>query len=299
MIRSMTGFGAGTATTPAGDIAVEVRSVNNRFLDFSVRLPHELAACEAALRDEARRRLRRGKVEMTVRFSPSAADGAAPPGRIDGPLLRAYARAVAEALAGIDGMPPPDTGALLALPGVVTTQRVGADADGALARATLAAARAALDALDAARATEGAALAAAIAESLATLETLRDDAAAAKDRLMAEHEARLLARVQQLRAKVDPTLDPGRVAAELALVADRCDITEELVRLEAHLAACRKTLTPENPEPAGKPVDFLAQELLREANTLGGKARSVEAGAAMLAMKAEIEKIKEQVANLE
>lgn len=308
MIRSMTGFGAATASTPLGEISVEVKSLNNRFLDMTIKLPKELSASEPGLREVVRRRLRRGKVELYVRWTPLP--GAQALYEINGPLLRHYARQVREALseesAVGSGQPAAipgghletDIGALLALPGVVVPTR-GAAQDGPLSEGAADAVTRAIDALDRSRAEEGRALAAAISASLDLIDTLRQEVVAAKDLLLAEYRTRLIERLENLQRTVASSLDPGRAEAEAVMYAEKSDITEELVRLEAHLAACRRLLDPAYPEPAGKALDFLVQELLRESNTIGTKARGVAVAARVVAMKGEIEKIREQVQNLE
>lgn len=308
MIRSMTGFGTATVSTSLGEITVEVKSLNNRFLDTTVKLPRELSAAEPRVREEVRRRLRRGKVELYVRWTP--APGSQALYEINGALLRHYARQVREALAEESavgsGQPSEipggqmeiELGALLSLPGVVIPARAAAE-DGPLAEGALEAVRNALEALDRTRAEEGRALADAISASLDEIASLREEIMAAKDQLLEEYRTRLIDRLETLQRTIAPALDPARAEAEAVVYAEKCDITEELVRLEVHLGACRKLLDPGHPEPAGKSLDFLVQELLRESNTIGNKARGAAVAARVVAMKGEIEKIREQVQNLE
>ncbi len=221
---------------------------------------------------------------------------------INAPLLRHYARQVHDALADESspgGAPAAfDVGALLALPGVVVPARAAAE-DGPLTEGSMEAVGRALDALDRARATEGAALAAAISSSLDAVASMTAEISAAKDQLLEEYRTRLLERLLTLQRTAAPGLDPARAETEAVMYAEKSDITEELVRLEAHIAACRKLIAPDNPDPAGKSLDFLVQELLREANTIGNKARGVAVSNRIVAVKGEIEKIREQVQNLE
>lgn len=300
MIRSMTGFGAATVSTALGEISVEIKSLNNRFLDLNAKLPRELNASEMRLREEVRRRLRRGKVELYVRWSP--APGAQALYEINGPLLRQYAQQVQSALHSGGATPGAalagDVSGLLSLPGVVIPARAAAE-DGPLAEGAIEATRKALDALERSRTEEGSALAAAISSHLDVIDQLRKEIAAAKDQLLEDHRTRLIERLELLQKTVSANIDPGRAEAEAVLYAERSDITEELVRLQAHLAACRRLLDPAHAEPAGKSLDFLVQELLREVNTIGNKARGVEVASRVVAVKGEIEKVREQVQNLE
>lgn len=303
MIRSMTGFGTASVSTSVGEIMVEVKSLNNRFLDLTAKLPRELAATELRLREEVRQQVRRGKIELYVRWTPAA--GAQPLFEINTSLLRAYAEQVRQAFSwqpdggdATPSLPLTDPGPLLGLPGVVIPTRAAAE-DGPLSEGAIEATRQALEALNQSRAREGTALAAAISTSVDTIEQLRLEVGASKDQLLEEYRTRLIERLQVLQRTVNPAIDPGRAEAEAVLYAEKSDITEELVRLDAHLAACRRLLEPGHPEPAGKALDFLVQELLREANTVGNKARGIAMSSHVVAIKGEIEKIREQVQNLE
>jgi uncharacterized protein (TIGR00255 family) len=294
----MTGFGAATASSSIGEVSVEVKSLNNRFLDANIKLPRELTSAELQLRDEIKRHLRRGKVDMFVRWI--AAPGAQALYEINKPVLQHYARQLEDALHSIGGSEVRmDLNALLGLPGVVTPTAAAAEQDELLTTALQAAVKA-LENLDAARVREAQHLTAAIDEHLGAIEDLRDKIAQAKDELLEEYRRRVRERIETLAKSADINMDPARLETELLLHADKSEITEELVRLGAHLQTFRQTLaSPPKNEPVGKPLDFLVQELLREANTIGNKARGVAVAQYVVQMKTEIEKIREQVQNLE
>ena len=295
MIRSMTGFGAATLGGPLGEFHVEVKSLNNRFLDLSVRLPRELASLDMAVREEVKGAVRRGKVDLFMRWIPAA--GAEPACAINAPLLRHYAAQVRAALADEAGASV-DVGALLGLPGVVVNATSDSDT-AAIEQSALGAVREALAALDSSRASEGRTLAAAIEEHLSVLAGLRSEIAGLKDELLVEYRKRLGERAAELASQIGVNIDPGRLELEVAMFTDKSDITEELVRLDSHIPAFRKLCRPDKPEPVGKSMDFLTQELLREANTVGNKARGTAIATRIVEMKSEIEKIREQVQNIE
>ncbi len=299
MIKSMTGFGSAITSDPAfGEISIDVKSVNNRFLDFSVRLPRELNSIEPRIRDEVKRRLRRGKVDMFIRFVP--AEEAQALYNINPTALRHYAAQVKAALAGVDsaGADNIDLGALLQLPGVVSPGTVAAE-DGPLTQLVITAVHEAVNALEQARQTEGRELVDAINEHLDNLSAFRGEVEQVKDVLLEEYRKRLKDRIELLGKTLDAAMDPVRVETEIMLFADKSDITEELVRLDAHLKSFRAMANRDSGEPVGKSMDFLVQELLRETNTIGNKARGVAVASRIVSMKSEIEKIREQVQNLE
>jgi uncharacterized protein (TIGR00255 family) len=290
----MTGYGTATVAHELGEFTAEVKSLNARFLDVSVRTPKELAFAEMAVREEVKRHVRRGKVDVSVRWVP--APGAVPAAAINGHLLKHYLDALYDAVG--PEVAAAASPALLGLPGVVTNTSLPPDG-GRLQAAALDAVGAALRALDESRCAEGAAHAAAILAHVEVLEHFRLEVALARNAAMEEHAARLRARIEDLTRNLALQADPARLEMEIALMADKCDITEELVRLDAHLAAFRAQCDPANPEPVGKTLDFLTQEIQREVTTIGNKARGVPAARRVLDMKGEIEKIREQVQNLE
>lgn len=289
----MTGFG--TAEEPVGGrrLKVELRSVNHRFFNPSIRLPGDLASLESEVREALKRAFDRGHVSLSARWVD---DGA---GRAEGMFLQPERiRAAADALRvaqrelGLAGAITMDQ--LLRVPGLFADRGEGQEPAAAWKELEPAVA-AAISACRMAREREGAALAADIA---ARVETIGAGAARIAEQAPArlEREARRLAEsVRKLAEGID--VDPARVAAEVAVLADRIDVTEELVRLRSHLAAVAGLL--EAGGPVGKQLGFIAQEIGREVNTIGSKANDALISREVIAMKGELEKIREQLENLE
>jgi uncharacterized protein (TIGR00255 family) len=291
MIRSMTGFGAGRAVAGGEESLAEIRAVNHKFCEVKVRLPRELAALEPDVVRLVKERLARGGVEVTLRRG--AGRGALAP-RVDLDLAESYARAFDE-LRGRLGLPGEVTlAAVLSAEGVVTLEERSVDADAARS-AVAGAVGQALAGLTAMREREGAALARDIEARLATVEGLARRLEELSPRSVEHYRERLLERVQELARGLAP--DPVRLATEVALFADRVDVSEELTRLLSHVAQMRELLGSR--EPAGRKMDFLVQEMHREANTAGSKSQSAEIAAAVVALKAEVERMREQVQNVE
>jgi uncharacterized protein (TIGR00255 family) len=291
VIRSMTGFGAGHGAAGGEELDVEVRSVNHKFCEVKVRLPRELAALEIEIAKAVKERLARGGVEVAVR-RPGPGAGLAP--RVDVALAESYARAFHEIQARL-GLPGAVTLAdVLGADGVVRLEErtVTADAAREAVRRGLGAA---LDALAEMRAREGEALARDLAARLDLVEASVARVEALVPQVVEHHRARLAERVLELTRGV--ALDPARLAQEVALLADRTDVTEEVTRLRSHLAQARALLSLA--EPAGRKLDFLVQEMHREVNTIGSKAQSAEIAAIVVATKAEVERMREQVQNVE
>jgi uncharacterized protein (TIGR00255 family) len=291
MIRSMTGFGAGRGGAGGEEMEVEVRSVNHKFIEVKVRIPRDLAALELEIARAVKERLARGGVEVTVRrTAPSA--GLAP--RVDAALAESYARSFREIQERL-GLPGAVTiGDVLAAEGVVRLDE--REVDLGAARAALGAALGrALDALAAMRAREGEALARDLQGRLAAVEGLAARVTELSPQAVEQHRARLAERVAELARGVQ--LDPGRLEQEVALYADRTDVAEETTRLASHLAQARALLA--SGEPAGRKLDFLVQEMHREVNTIGSKSQSAEISTIVVALKAEIERMREQVQNVE
>jgi uncharacterized protein (TIGR00255 family) len=291
MIRSMTGFGAGRGSAGAEEVDVEIRSVNHKYCEVKVRLPRELAALEVDATKAVRERLARGGVDVAVRRA--GAGGAVAP-RVDAALAEAYARAFAEVKARLGLAGEVTVADVVGAEGVVRLEERALDLD-ASRQALRAALAAALDALVAMRAREGEALGRDLAARLDTVEALVARAAALVPQAVEHHRDRLAERVQELARGI--ALDPARLAQEVALFADRTDVTEEVTRLGSHLAQARALLG--GAEPAGRKLDFLVQEMHREVNTIGSKSQSAEIAAIVVSAKAEIERLREQVQNVE
>lgn len=294
MIRSMSGYGSGSAREDGVQVAFEVRAVNHRFCHISLHLPSELSFFEDAARQRVRERIHRGKVDVSATLSTSA-DGEGV--RVDRELAEAYVRdlrRVGEEL----GLPGDlDLATVAALPGVVSEEGVvelDPDEHEAVVSAALGSA---LDAVQAMRCQEGGHLAEDLRERFETMDELTREVAATADELPSRYRDRLIGRMETLMEDVPGELDEGRLAQEVAHLVDRADITEELVRVDSHLQKAMELL--ESEDPVGRSLEFLVQELHREVNTIGSKARELEVAEAVVALKGEIEKVREQVQNVE
>ena len=294
MIRSMTGYGRAEAGGARAILTVECRSVNHRHLDVSLKLPRALAGFEADARRLIQAAVQRGRVEVGV--AVTAAEGAVlNPLTVNLAQAREYteaARTLAEALELSDG---PALGWVMAQSGVLTREEqapLAADEAWPLLERALSAA---LAELVARRETEGRALGNELA-GLGTQLTGHVDTVAQRAPVAVERRAaRLRERMQAMLAGAE--VDHARVAAEVAVWADKTDVTEELARLRAHLAQLAALLAGDG--PVGRTLDFLIQEINREVNTIGSKADDLEISQAVIAAKSTLEKMREQVANLE
>jgi uncharacterized protein (TIGR00255 family) len=295
MIRSMTGYGHGAIEAPGLKVTAELRSVNNRFADLKLRLPDELVPFEQELRRKVLAFVKRGRVDVDVRVERT--------GEIDAPL--ALNRPVVEAALsawktlrddyGIHG--DWDLRALSCVPGVFATTAPTAALDEAGRNAIDRALDLALAALDAERRREGELLR---DDLVARIKTMNASVAAIRQRASVVPELlqkKIVERVQQLVTQI--TLDPARIAQEAAFLADRSDATEELVRLEGHLDQALSLLAGSDGEPVGKRLEFLLQEIHRETNTIASKSADLGISRHALDLKAESEKIREQIQNLE
>jgi uncharacterized protein (TIGR00255 family) len=291
MIRSMTGFGAGRGAVNGEEIDVEIRSVNHKFCEVKVRVPRELSALELEAAKVVKDRLARGGVEVTIRRA-SGSGGLAP--RVDVALAEAYARAFGEIQARL-GLPGAVTlSDILRSDGVVRLDERQIDVDAARAALGEGLSRA-LEALVAMRGREGEALSRDLESRLTTVEELVARVAEQAPRVVEAYRTRLAERVAELARGV--STDPTRLAQEVALFADRTDVAEEVTRLRSHVAQARALLA--SGEPAGRKLDFVVQEMHREANTIGSKSQSADLSGVVVSLKAEIERMREQVQNVE
>ena len=292
-MKSMTGYGAGSAEAPAARVAVEIRSVNQRFLDVRVTAAREYAAWEREIRSRVQAVAQRGRVDVTVARTPVAARRRyAVTVRME--LARAYVQAGRE-LADRLGLGGSVLLAdVLRLPDLFEVSERAPELGPELP-AVRRALGAALRAFDAERRREGQHLR---QDMLRRVARLRQATRTIRRRLPRGLSA-LRRRVEErlVRLTRSTELDAGRVAEEAAVLAERSDITEELVRLESHLAALDAALTARG--PVGKRIEFLLQEVHRELTTTGAKAGDLAIGELVLAAKAEAEKLREQVQNVE
>jgi uncharacterized protein (TIGR00255 family) len=290
-MRSMTGFGLGEAPVGTGKLAVEIRGVNHRFLDVRVRLPRELGDLISFVEQLAREKLARGRYEVAVRV-----DGVT----LGAPVLdRDRARAAFQALKELRDELAPGSDVPLSLLGAIPELFVST-VDRELERLR-GAARTAFDAavvaLDTMRTREGQALREDLVKRLARVRQLARDVERRAPEVIETHRKRLRERAERLRAATDLELDPARLEQEIVLFAERSDVCEELTRLESHCAQFAALLGSD--EAVGRRLDFLLQELAREANTVGAKSPDATIAHAIVEAKAEIERMREQVQNVE
>ena len=289
----MTGFGRAEVSGAGVLVTAEARSVNHRHLDVALRVPRALASVELELRRLIASRLERGRVDVAVQVAP--ATGAPPQQiRMDAALAREYleqARAFARDV-GVAG--EVTLGWLLERPGVVRMEDVE-PAEGSLWPALCEAVSAALEELVARRTTEGEALAAELRRLLVELAAEVETIAARAPAAVARREERLRERIRSVLGEAG--VDEGRILTEVAIWADKTDVTEELARLRAHLAQFAAAL--DRGGALGRSLDFLIQELGREVNTASAKADDLELSQAAIAAKGILEKMREQVQNLE
>lgn len=291
MISSMTGFGAAEGEMGSARVAVELRSVNHRFFSPSFKLPASLTRWEGELRELLRRRIARGHVTLVARLERDAMTGAV----VREERFAAYVRELRglQERYGLTG--PLDVATVLRLPFVVAGD--GSDETGGTAEELAGVVQRALEQLLAMRDAEGKRLAALLEQRLGTVEDALDRIEArAPERLTGERE-RLRRAVQELAEGV--AVDEARLAQEMAILADRLDVSEELDRFRSHVVEFRSALGRNNREPVGKRLGFLLQEMLREANTTGSKARDAVMLHDVVAIKEELERIAEQVENIE
>ena len=297
MIKSMTGFASLTRDDEAASIGVTVKSVNHRFLDLQLRTPPSLAPIESQLRALVQRHVGRGRVELSVSIQQRRTPA------IDVELNHTFLAALGAALdrareAGyIAGAMTP--GDLLRFPQALSirerAEEPGEGAVEAIAGRVEAAVDAALDELDSMRATEGGYLRADLDRRRAALGEMFERLHAAAGRGMAGLQAQLEERVRALKA--DALADESAIAQEIARFVGRSDITEEVVRFRGHLDHWQAL--SDSPEPCGRKLDFLLQEMNREVNTVGSKAEGPDVSEIVVALKAELEKMREQVQNVE
>ena len=288
--RSMTGYGAGTAETADYCVVVEMKAVNQRFLEIAPHMPRAFGAWEGDLRELIRTRVARGKLDVYVSFEDRSEKRYAV--HVNEGLARAYYAALGRVARAVDAPLSDGVRMTAAYEGVITI-REDADLSGARTVFLDAAARA-LDALDIMRLAEGAHIVRDFEKRLARLEEQREEVKRHAPQIVADYRAHLTEVLAEFRTV---TPDETRIMQEAALYADRVNVTEELVRLASHFAQFRTILAEE--EPVGRRLDFLLQEINRETNTIGSKVNSAAIQQVVVAMKNEVEKLREQVQNLE
>lgn len=293
-MKSMTGYGSGSAAREGSSLLLEIRSVNHKQRDIRCTLPGDLAAAESELQAFLGRRIQRGAVSVTVKFQPSA--------ELKGSSLNIDAQLLAQAagklrrIAAELGVPDSfDLNTLLALPGMVSVSGTSVPPEMALAM-ILEAAEKACTIYDGDRMREGEHLRADLAAHGAAMEELLRSMSEKQDEMLVHYRDRLVERIRVLDVEV--RLDDERLAKEVAFAAQRSDISEELTRLLAHLQQFA-SLLGKTDEAVGRTLQFLCQEIHREINTLCSKASETAVARAGIQFKTILEKVREQIANVE
>ena len=288
----MTGYGRGEAVLHDRTITVEVRAVNNRYLDCAVKIPRLYVFAEEAIKAQVQSQVGRGKVDVFVTIDATAADKVAV--TLNRPVADGYYAALTQMRETYDLAEPVSLSLLSRFPDVFLVEKEQGDAD-VIAGDILQVLSQALTDFNAMRAREGAKLADDVRAKAGTIASLVTQVEQRSPQTVADYRARLTAKLQEVLA--DRQLDESRVLTEAAIFADKVAVDEETVRLHSHIAQFREMLA--GGSPIGRKLDFLIQEMNRETNTIGSKCNNLEISTIVVNMKAEIEKIREQVQNIE
>lgn len=294
----MTGYGRGEYVDGRNGFVVEIKSVNHRFSDITVKQPRELMQFEEKLKELIKKYAVRGKIDVFVNTvvpagTSSETAQSAVKVQADIGLIKAYKDAFDTVNAACGTGIALDARTLVAIPGALAELREEIDPD-ELWKAIETAATAACESFAEMRKREGAKLAAALTETAGVIRTTLDSVKQRAPQIPVEYKQRLEERIAELDAK---SADPQRIAAEVAIFADKCSIDEEIARLDSHLSQLDALVNSDG--AAGKQLDFLVQEMNREVNTIGSKANDLALTQSVLTMKNEVEKLREQIQNVE
>jgi uncharacterized protein (TIGR00255 family) len=291
MIKSMTGFGQGTAEGENFKARVEVRSVNNRFLDVHMRMPQELASIELTLKKQIQAALRRGRVDVTISIEQMRQATF----EINRPLVSGYLTALTGLKNEFELEGEPSLELIAKLPGALQVSQDSARLDESLVAGVVAAVSQAVVSLTAMRLVEGQELGAELNSRLDIIESQMPTIEAEAERLPGIYREKLTKRLQDLLA--GSQVDDARLAQEAVMLAERSDISEEIARLKSHISQMRDIIRSD--EEVGKRLDFILQEMNREANTILSKSGDLEISDAAIVIKSEVEKLREQGQNVE
>lgn len=292
MALSMTGYGRGVVSTPDYTVTIDLKSVNHRYLELYFKIPKTYSFLEDKLRREISGKISRGKIEVSLTIEKSSLEEAQV--KLNKPLVASYLKAVQELKSDYAISGEVDLKTVTQLADIFEITQPEEDLE-LLNGIAVEALNEALRALIQTRQTEGRGLAVDIQAKLGILEQFRLELQVLAPNVVAGYQERLTRRIQELTGGVE--LDPGRLAMEVAIFADKSDITEELVRIESHLRQFSEIL--DAGEAIGRRLDFLIQELNREINTVGSKANDLKIAQIVINFKAELEKIREQIQNIE
>ena len=292
MIKSMTGYGGAKGSAEGLSVSIELKSVNNRYLDVSVKLPRTMLFAEEPIKAAVGRHISRGKVDVFVTVDQSASDDMEV--RVNEPLLKGYIEALSSAAEKFGLQNDMTVMSLCRLPDVLSTDRREIDSSALMTGITEILERA-LTEYDAMRLREGEKLRDDVLARLETISRLTGVVEENAPKTVAEYRARLEQKLQEVLATAN--IDESRLLTEAAIFADKIAVDEETVRLRSHISQLRGLTNGES--PAGRKMDFLIQELNREANTIGSKCQNADIAHVVVELKAEIEKIREQIQNVE
>lgn len=292
MALSMTGYGRGIKATSAYSITIEIKSINHRYLELYFKIPRAYSFIEDTLRRDLTAKVSRGKIEVAVTIEKFLSEDIMV--KLNRPLLISYFKAIDELINEFNIQGRPDLTTILNLPDVMQT--IQPTEDQALLKILAGEVlQEAIDNLLTMRSTEGRKLVVDLQEKLDILNELRRQLTELAPEMVSDYRVRLAKRIKELTEGIE--VDPNRLAAEVAIFADKSDINEELVRIESHLSQFRKTLDLN--ETIGRKLDFMVQELNREINTIGSKANDLKISQIVIQFKSELEKVREQIQNIE
>ncbi len=292
MIRSMTGYGRAVMTLNGREITVEIRSVNNRFLDCSVKLPRAFSYAEDAVKQKIKEQVSRGKVDVFISVNTTAGENVKI--SLNRPVLEGYLEALRTIAADYGVREDISATSLARFPEVFLLEKPEED-EAQNTADIVAVAQQAVSAYNAMRETEGAALAADLRSHAAVILSYVEKVEARSPVTVAEYRTRLENKLREVLEST--TIDEGRILTEAAIFADKVAVDEETVRLRSHLNQLESLL--QNGGAIGRKLDFLLQEMNREANTIGSKGNDLEQTRNVVEIKAELEKIREQIQNIE
>ena len=292
MIKSMTGYGSAKGTVEGLEITVELKSVNNRYLDTSVRLPRSFLFAEEAIKSAVQSHISRGKVDVFISVDSSAAGDMTV--KVNEPLLRGYIEAIRHISEEYSLANDMTALSVSRFPDVLSVEKKDLDAE-AISAGICAIAEEALRDFDAMRQREGAKLRDDVLSRLETIDRLVSAVETEAPKTVAEYRKRLEQKMQEVLGATG--IDENRILAEAAIFADHIAVDEETVRLRSHMSQLTTMINGNS--PTGRKIDFLIQEFNREANTIGSKCQSSDIAHVVVDLKSEIEKIREQIQNIE
>lgn len=292
MLKSMTGYGKSESITDSGKLSVEIRSVNHRYGEISIKLPRQFMPLEGEIKKSVASRFKRGKIDIFINFEQPSGGTALP--QVNFALAKAYHEAFMALNHHLGIYEPVPASIIIAQKDVLISQEMAPDMEG-ISKVLFKTLEEAMDSFGAMRSLEGEALHAEIAGRIAIVRETVETVAVRSPAAVAANIDRLRERIVKLLT--DLQLDEMRFAQEAALIADRMEITEELVRLRSHFKQFDSLM--QSDEPVGRKLDFLLQEMNREVNTIGSKANDAEIAAMVVELKSEMEKVREQIQNVE